>query len=153
MNEIMFSRGGFPVITKYLFDNLMTETFNNDMLKMKSSYPMNIIECMETKGNVEKVIGYRLEYALAGFNKDEIEIQVKDNILNIHVEKKERDYQEGNSQNYLRQGISYKEFNVSYKLMDGVDKEKIKVSYENGILYINLPLKQEEVNSYKIEIE
>ena len=153
MNEIMFSRGGFPVITKYLFDNLMTETFNNDMLKMKSSYPMNIIECMETKGNVEKVIGYRFEYALAGFNKDEIEIQVKDNILNIHVEKKERDYQEGNSQNYLRQGISYKEFNVSYKLMDGVDKEKIKVSYENGILYINLPLKQEEVNSYKIEIE
>lgn len=153
MNEIMFSRGGFPVITKYLFDNLMTETFNNDMLKMKSGYPMNIVECVEMKDNAEKVTGYRLEYALAGFNKNEIEIKVKDNILNIHVEKKERNYQEGNSQNYLRQGISYKEFDVSYKLMDGVDKEKIKVSYENGILYINLPLKQEEVNSYKIEIE
>ena len=69
------------------------------------------------------------------------------------MKKKEINYQEGKSQNYLRQGISYKEFDVSYKLMDGVDKEKIKVSYENGILYINLPLKQEEVNSYKIEIE
>lgn len=149
----MFSRGGFPVITKYLFDNLIAQTWNNDMLKMKSSYPMNIVECMETKGNVEKVNGYRLEYALAGFDKNDIQVQIKDNILNIHVQKGEENFQEGTNQHYLRQGISYKEFDVSYKLMDGIDKEKIKVSFNNGILYINLPLKQEEVNSYKIAIE
>lgn len=147
----MFSRAGFPVITKYLFDSMMSDSWNNDMLKMKSSYPMNIVECMETKGNVDKVNSYRLEYALAGFKKDEIEIKVKENILNVHVEKKTT--VSDNFENYLRQGISYKDFDISYKLMDGIDKEHIKVKFEDGVLSINLPLKQEEVNSYKIAIE
>lgn len=151
MNELMFSRGGFPVITKYLFDNMMSDSWNNDMLKMKSSYPMNIVAITEKDGENEKIKGYKLEYALAGFKKDEIEIKVKENILNVHVEKKTT--VSDDSENYLRQGISYKEFDVSYKLMDGIDKEHIKVKFNDGVLSINLPLKQEEVNSYKIAIE
>lgn len=149
MNRIVFERGGFPVISKILFDNLMNETWNNDMLKMKTNYPMNIIQNLKDG----KVINYRLEFAFAGFHKDEISVEVRENIMKISAEKKEEILEEGQEEIYLRQGLSYKDFEVSYQLMDEIDKEKIKVYFEDGILSIILSIKQEEEKSYKIEIE
>ena len=149
MNKVIFSSGGFPVITKFLFDNLINDTWNNDMVRMKSDYPMNIVEMMEK----DEVIGYRLEYAFSGFDKSEISVSVEDNVLTVKADKKDGIYEEGYSERFIRQGLSYKSFEINYKLMDTVDQDSIKVKFADGLLKIYLPLKAEIKKTKTIEIE
>lgn len=129
------------------------DVFNDEFFQpnrwAKSSYPMNVISVKE-KG---KTIAKRLEYALAGFRKDEITLSIKDDILTIDAEhKQESDENEIPEYN----GISYKKMSLSYALMENADQEKITCRFENGLLSITIPLKKEDepTNDFKrIEIQ
>lgn len=145
MDNIMFFRG-IPLTTKMLFDRLMSETWDNDMLKMKSNYPMNIVEICDD----EEVSSYRIEYAFAGFKKDEINVEIVGDILNVKAEKTEP---QNEKEKYLRKGLSFRDFEMSFKLMEEVDIAKITVKYEDGVLKINLPMRKEEAKSHKINID
>lgn len=102
-----------------MFDNLMN-------VPTASTYPpYNIVKNEDDK--------FTLEIAVAGFSKDEIEIEFKENILKI--ESKSRP--EGDDEKeYLHKGISNKRFIKSFTLSDDVVVNGADM--KDGILKIDM---------------
>lgn len=73
---------------------------------------------------------WNIELALAGFSKDDIEIEVKDNIMNIKGELKEENNE------FVYKGISSRKFSKSFTLAEFTECESAQM--ENGILSITL---------------
>ncbi len=84
---------------------------------------------------------YRIEVAAPGLEKGDFEVNVDKGFLNIsakHEHKEEK--KEGR---YTRREFNYTSFNRSFELPDTVDANAIEAEYENGILMIKLPKKEE----------
>ena len=83
---------------------------------------------------------YVLETEIPGVNKEDIGIEIDENKLVISVEKKED--KEEKKENYIRKERRNFSMTRSFSL-DNVDSEKVSAKYENGLLILNLPKKQE----------
>ena len=95
---------------------------------------------------------YYLEMDIPGFDKKDVNIEIDENdYLTITAEKNSEDNEEDDKKNYIRQERSYGKYQRSFYLGD-VDKDKIDASFENGILKVSMP-KKEEVKSSKQTIE
>ena len=95
---------------------------------------------------------YYLEMDIPGFDKKDVNIEIDENdYLTITAEKNSEDNEEDDKKNYIRQERSYGKYQRSFYL-GGVDKDKIDASFENGILKVSMP-KKEEVKSSKQTIE
>ena len=84
MTNLMSHDRMFPFVNTKMFDELMGEFFGKPSCwvgKEKPNYPMNVIRVIKN----DEIVAYRLEYALAGFNKDDIKISVNGDVLKINV--------------------------------------------------------------------
>lgn len=77
---------------------------------------------------------YRITVAVAGFNQDELSIEVKENTLSIRGEKKVEE--NVNKPEILHQGIAARTFERRFQLADGVQVRG--ASMENGLLHVEL---------------
>ena len=83
---------------------------------------------------------FMIEVATPGMKKEDFSINYDNGRLTISSEKEEENVDE----NYNRREFSYQSFCRSFKVVDNViDNQKIKAKYEDGILYINLPKREE----------
>lgn len=126
------------------------ETFSREFDRMfpktvtattKPSYPpYNLIEW-----NPER---FSLEFAVAGFTKDQIDISVEKGVLTVKGEQEE----EAGDINYLHKGIATRRFVRRFELPEHVEIFEAKL--ENGILIIDL-IKEipEEAKPRKISIQ
>ena len=90
---------------------------------------------------------YAIEMALAGFSKDDIEIEVAEGLLAVRSVK-ENDENDSN----IYRGISYRKFNRKFTLADDIVVND--ASLENGMLVISLErIIPEEKKPRKIEIK
>lgn len=96
---------------------------------------------------------YKVSVAAPGLKKGDFKIDVEGNLLTISSEKKEE--KEEKDEKFTRKEYSYSSFSRSFTMPDGVNKDKIEASYENGILELVLPKsKTEKTNPAKrIEIK
>ena len=83
--------------------------------------------------NIKKVgdYGYEIEMALAGFGKEDIEVEVANGVLTIRSVKDNSDEPE-----VLHRGISYRKFNRRFTLADDIVVRDAKL--ENGLLSVEL---------------
>ena len=83
--------------------------------------------------NIKKVgdYGYEIEMALAGFGKEDIEVEVANGILTIRSVKDNSDEPE-----VLHRGISYRKFNRRFTLANDVIVTGARL--ENGLLLVQL---------------
>lgn len=75
-----------------------------------------------------------MEFAVAGFKRDDISIKTEKNVLSITGEKKDLEFAEGDG--YVHKGIAGRKFSRSFTLPEYV--EVTRAGMEDGILYINL---------------
>ena len=95
---------------------------------------------------------YHLEMDIPGFDKKDVNIEIDDNdYLTITAEKNSENNEEDENKNYIRKERSYGKYQRSFYLGD-VDKDKIDAKFDNGILKITMP-KKEEIKSSKKTIE
>ena len=95
---------------------------------------------------------YHLEMDIPGFDKKDVNIEIDDNdYLTITAEKNSENNDEDENKNYIRKERSYGKYQRSFYLGD-VDKDKIDAKFDNGILKITMP-KKEEIKSSKKTIE
>ncbi|AZJ35773.1 Hsp20/alpha crystallin family protein [Tenacibaculum singaporense] len=81
---------------------------------------------------------FTVDVAAPGMNKEDFQVNLENDILTISSEKKEN--KENTNDNYTRKEYSYMSFKRSFTLPKGiVDSEKIKATYKNGELKINIP--------------
>jgi molecular chaperone IbpA len=72
-----------------------------------------------------------MEFAVAGFKKDEISVTTEKNILSIKADRPETD-----DKKYLHKGIAARKFTRSFNLPEYFEVES--AGHEDGILYIDL---------------
>ena len=87
---------------------------------------------------------YEVALAVPGMKKGDLKIDVQGNILTISSEKEET--QEEKDKSFTRKEYNYSSFSRSFTLPDGVNQEKIEASYEDGVLKLILPRKEEGKN-------
>lgn len=84
---------------------------------------------------------FTIEVAAPGMRKSDFKVNVDNNVLVISSEKQEESKDEKN--NYRRQEFSYSSFQRSFTLPEIVDSEKISARYDNGVLLLTVPKKEE----------
>ena len=98
----------------------------------------------------DKGDSYLLEAEMPGLNKDDIHVDLEDNLLTIFVDKAET-REEKDEKGYVirerRCGRMSRAFNV-----EGINKEGIQAAYQDGILKLTLPKEQPEVKETKRSI-
>jgi HSP20 family protein len=121
------------------FGNLFEELFNQypanwgkDAKGGFSSIPANIHETAD---------GFHVELSAPGRNKEDFKINVENGMLTVSFEKKE----EAENKDYktIRKEFSFKSFKRSFNLDDKINTAAIQAKYENGVLKLYLPKKEE----------
>ena len=96
---------------------------------------------------------YLLEADLPGFEKKDIQLSLSDNTLTVEAERHSESEDEDKKSKYLRIERSYGHYSRQFDV-SAIDTEKITAKYENGVLKLTLPKKQETLpESRKLEIE
>ncbi len=87
---------------------------------------------------------------LPGIDVNDVKIDVRDNVLTISGERKEES--EKKEKNCYRSERFFGSFQRSFALPDGLDQEKVKAAYKNGVLTVTIP-KSEKVKPKQISID
>ena len=127
-----------PLTTSPVFDRAWDEFLSNDWpfagnggIEAVSRPPVNI---------VERDADYRIEIAAPGLVKGDFKITFNKDILTIAVEKDVA--VEGNDK-ILRREFSFLNFQRSFRLPNTIEAAGIRASYEQGILSVVLPKREE----------
>lgn len=91
-----------------------------------------------------------IEVQLPGIDKEDVNLSVNDHTLEIRGERKADTKKEKNG--YHVQEFRYGAFSRSFRLPSYVDPDKLKATYERGILTVTVP-KHEKAKPRTIEIE
>lgn len=81
---------------------------------------------------------FLLEAELPGFSKEDIRLDVKDNILTIQAQRKQEREEKDENGTYLRRERRFGSFTRTFDVT-GIDEEGITAAYENGVLALTLP--------------
>lgn len=89
---------------------------------------------------------YTIEMDMPGVRKEDLDIGIKENMLSIYAERKRMSKTDEKEKVVSKYEQS---FNISVK---GIDIENISANFENGVLTLTLPKKEEVKYEKKIEI-
>ncbi len=82
-----------------------------------------------------------MEMAVPGLKKSDFHIDLDNQLLSIST--KMREENEEKDEIYTRREFGYASFKRSFTLPESVNEDKINASYNEGILSIHLPKKEE----------
>ncbi|HSI70806.1 MAG TPA: Hsp20/alpha crystallin family protein [Gillisia sp.] len=81
--------------------------------------------------------------AAPGKAREDFKIELDNDVLTISSEEKKENETSEKTGRYTRKEFSYSTFKRAFSLPDTVDNQKISASYNNGVLEINLPKREE----------
>lgn len=85
---------------------------------------------------------YELELVSPGMKKEDFKIEMEDDVLTISADVKHESKEQ--NKNFTRKEFSRQSFKRSFRLTeDKIKQDAIKASYEDGVLNISLPKKEE----------
>ncbi|MAF79926.1 hypothetical protein CL629_02500 [bacterium] len=133
MTSPMIKRVNYPsIVGRGTFDQFFNQIFEDPFTMVKRStegYPLTDLYKDEEENQV-------IEVALAGFSRDELNIEVKDNSITISCESAGADEQQ--------RRIARRSFTRSFVDYDHqLDMRKSNASFENGLLKIVIPPTEE----------
>jgi HSP20 family protein len=126
------------------FDSVVDDFFNsipglwNDGYSGINLAPVNITESAN---------GFNLDVSVPGINKEDIKVNIEKGLLTISYEKKEE--QKAEDVKSIRREFNHRSFKRSFTIADQIDGEAIQAKYENGILKLYLPKKEQVKDSPK----
>ncbi len=127
-----------PGMLPTVFDDFLkpwNEWFDNGGLFSGRTMTMPAVNIVENKDD------YKVSLAVPGMKKEDFNIDVEGNMLTISCEKEAN--KEEKEQQYTRREYSYSSFSRSFTLPEEVNREKIEAKYEDGVLKIMLPKREE----------
>jgi HSP20 family protein len=90
-----------------------------------------------------------LKADLPGLTEDDVQIEVRGDVLTIAGERKAEHEEKQNG--YYRVERSFGRFSRSLQLPDGIDTDRIAAAFDNGVLEVTIP-KPEQRQPRRIEI-
>lgn len=123
--------------TEVPFHGLINNLFDNNFFGMPVyEHAANTLPSVNLIDNTNDFV---IELAIPGFKKTDFNIQIDVNLLSISMEK-EVDY---SSTNFTRREFNYNSFKRTFNLPDSANVEKISAKYNEGILTITIPKREE----------
>jgi HSP20 family protein len=123
---------------------LLDDFFTKDLFDWNNSNFSNAGSTLPAVNVKETPESFEVEMAAPGMNKEDFKVELNNNILTISSEK-EYENQQNESEKYSRKEFSYQSFQRSFHLSkEAVDADNIEAKYENGVLRLRIP-KREEV--------
>jgi len=128
------NQSAFPGLLDDFFSRELFNWGNNNFSATRTTVPaVNIRETSEA---------FEVELAAPGMNKADFKITLDHNYLTIASSRQQE--QNTDERGYTRREFSYQSFSRSFELpADVVDAEQIQASYENGLLKLVIPKKEE----------
>ena len=78
---------------------------------------------------------YAIEVAVAGFNKDDVEVEYEDNLLTVKTKKVDKAVEKDMDGEIIHRGISQRSFSRSFTIADDIKVEGAEI--KDGLLTIN----------------
>ncbi|OOG16319.1 heat-shock protein [Sphingobacterium sp. CZ-UAM] len=120
-----------------MFDNFNRELLNWDNRNYSST--STTVPAVNIKENGDT---FEVEVAAPGMAKEDFKVSLDGNLLTISSAKEEK--KEEQTDNYTRREFSYQSFQRSFELQrEVVDQDNIQARYENGMLRLTIPKKEE----------
>lgn len=126
---------GFPSISSWFddlasveFPSMFTSNFNTGITLPK----VNI---------KEEPDAFVVEMAVPGLKKSDFNIDIDNKILSISAELQEDS--QNKEEGYTRREFGYSSFKRTFTLPETVNDDKIEAKYNEGILFVKLPKKEE----------
>ncbi len=122
--------------------SLFDRFFENDLFDWSSRNYSNTSTTLPSVNIKESNDDFEVEVAAPGFTKNDFKIELNHDLLTISSEKEiENETKEG--QQFSLREFSYQAFSRTFTLPNSADSEKIGAKYEDGILRIKIPKKEE----------
>jgi len=123
----------------HLFDDL----FNRDIFNWGLSNYSDTNTTIPAVNIRETADHYEVQVAAPGMTKNDFSVELDGNTLIISSEKQSEN-DANNDFRYTAKEFSYQSFSRTFTLQkEVVDTEKLKATYENGILNLTIPKKEE----------
>lgn len=131
------------------FPSIIDELLKPDWLGGMQNFNANIpaVNIKETDTN------FGIELAAPGKTKEDFNIEIDHNVLTISSEEKTEKEENDNQGKYTRKEFSYSSFRRAFTLPESVNAESINATYENGVLHVTLPKREEALPKPKRMIE
>ena len=127
------------------FSTLLNEARRYDVQSQRSQQTWNpAVDVSETAE------GYTFAVELPGMTPETVAVEVKDNVLTVKGERKESAPKEGAQ--YLHRERSYGRFARVFRMAKPVNADGVTASYQDGVLSIAVPLR-EEAKPRKIRVQ
>lgn len=128
--------------TTPLWSSWIDEVFNRDLSSVFTSnfntgLTLPKVNIRETKD------AYFVDMAVPGLKKSDFHIDLDNQLLSISTEMEESNEQQ--EDNFTRREFGYSSFKRSFSLPETVKEDDIKAEYNNGVLRIHLPKKEEAI--------
>jgi HSP20 family protein len=86
---------------------------------------------------------------LPGMTEEDVDIEIKDNLLTVSGERKSENEEKG--EGFHRVERAFGRFSRSLNLPQGIDPEKVEAKFDNGVLEVRIP-KPAEAKPTRVQI-
>jgi HSP20 family protein len=126
-----------PGISSWL-DNILGHTFETELMpSFNKGISLPAVNIKETNNE------FLLELAAPGMKKSDFNIEVDNKVLSISSEVSAKN--ETENDNYIRREFGYASFKRTFNLPETVDSLNVSANYNDGILTVNLPKREEAI--------
>jgi HSP20 family protein len=133
------------------FKNLIESFFESDFPLMGNQLSKFIGSTIPSANIKETNENFQIELAVPGLKKEDIKIDLDQDVLTISSEQKEEKTEE--KDNYTRREFNYSSFSRSFYLPEIADTDKISAEYKDGVLNILIPKKESAIKKPQKRIE
>lgn len=129
-----------------LLSELMTDPF--DAFFDAAAAPMQAMQKMSPnlmRTDIKETdAGYELTIDLPGFKKDDVQADLKDGYLTIAAQTQSESEDKGEKGTYVRKERFSGKCSRTFYVGDDIEEDDIKAKFEDGVLKIAVPKKQEQ---------
>ena len=149
LRPTLYNRNTYkPAFFEDSFDRMFDDAFKN----FWGSNELATFDAFKTDV-IDQGDNYLLQAELPGFDKSDINIDLKDNLLTISASHKDEKSEEDENK-YIRRERCYSSYSRSFRV-DNVEPGDIDASYSNGILEVKFPKRElaakEEVKRIEVK--
>ena len=92
----------------------------------------------------EEADAYQVEVAVPGMKKEDFKVELDHDLLKISAHQEDKKEEKDEAGKYTRREFRYQSFERSFRLpKNQVNGDKIEARYEDGILHLHLPKREE----------
>lgn len=126
-----------------IFRDNFVDDFFNDMIFAPFSYGQKGKKAIGMNADVQEFEdGYQVDLELPGFQKEDIQAELRDGYLTITASHSESNEEKNKKGEFIRRERYTGECSRSFYVGEGVTQEDINAGFENGILKLHIPKKE-----------